>query len=141
MTEKKKRGRPRKITDIDAAIDKLRTLGSEGESDVAIALELGISRQSLADYCERSEEFSSALNEARARAQVFFEGLAIKHAKGTIASGGAVLTKLMQARFRNDYTEQKRVDVKADVHVTDENRDTAAQALKQAMAGKQKDAD
>jgi len=136
-----KGGRPRKISDIDAAIEKLATLGFEGESDVEIALELGIARSSLHDYCERSEKFSAALNEARARAQVWFENIARSHMRGTIGSGGAVLTKIMQARFRKDYTEQKQIDVKADVVVDDKSRSDAAEALKQAMRAKQGDAD
>lgn len=136
-----KRGRPRKISDIDKAIETLETLGHEGESDVEIAVELGIDRTTLYDYCDRSEDFSTALNKARARAQVWFEQKARAHISGTIGSGGAVLTKIMQARFRKDYTEQKQLDIKADVVVDDQSRSDAADALKQAMRAKQTDAD
>tara|TARA_R110002020_G_scaffold296456_2_gene512040 strand:+ start:1199 stop:1612 length:414 start_codon:yes stop_codon:yes gene_type:complete len=133
-------GRPPKIKDIDAAIEKLNTMGYDGESDVEIAVNLGIARTSLQDYCDRSPKFSAALNEARARAQVWFEGMARKHMQGTIGSGGAVLTKIMQARFRKDYTEQKQLEVKAEVVVDDKARIDAAAALKQAMKAKQSDA-
>ena len=134
-----KRGRPRKIPDIDAAIAIVDTMGSNGESDVEIAVNLDIDRTTLYNYCERSEAFSTALNKARARAQVWFEEKARSHINGSIGSGGAVLTKIMQARFRKDYTEQKQIDVKADVGMDDKSRSDAAEALKQAMRAKQSD--
>ena len=136
-----KGARPRKIQDIDAAVKTLDTLGYNGESDVEIAVTLGIDRTTLYDYCDRSDKFSTALNKARERAQVWFEETARDHMRGNIGSGGAVLTKIMQARFRKDYTEQKQIDVRADVVVDDKGRSDAAEALKQAMRAKQSDAD
>ena len=114
MTLDKQIGRPSKYdrTRCKAVID----LGKQGRSFVEIACELGIARSTLDTWASQHPEFSEALTRAREEAQAWWER---QGREGLTKRGfnGHLWIKTMQARFRQDYTERRELDVT-------ENRET-----------------
>lgn len=84
-------------------------LGSQGESRAAIAASIGICREQLGRWEDKYPEFRSALAEAKALEQKWWERMS---REGSVMGGqiNAGLVKMsMAARFPHDYTERSEL--------------------------------
>lgn len=84
-------------------------LGKDGKSQVQIACALEVDPKSLRDWAEAHEEFSLALTRAKAEEQNWWENAG---QQGLFADkfNSAVWSKSVSARFREHYTETKRLE-------------------------------
>lgn len=81
---------------------------SNGESLVAVAAELGVSRQTIYDWKDKHPEFNEAVQLGLARSQRYWEQMGHDGTVGTNKDFSAtpwVFT--MKSRFRDDYAEDK----------------------------------
>ena len=84
-------------------------LGAEGESRAAIAASIGICREQLGRWEDKYEDFAAALKQAKVLEQRWWERMG---KEGQIMGGqlnGAVWSRSMAARFREDYTERSEI--------------------------------
>lgn len=97
-------GRPSKYN--PSFCERVIELGREGKSPAAIAASLGVLRETLYDWSERHPEFSTAMKQAKVFEQLWWEE-AGQNALFADKFQAQVWRTSMQARFRNDYTEQQ----------------------------------
>ena len=83
-------------------------LGSKGMSPVQIAVELGVPRTTMLSWADVHEEFSTALTRAKEHEQAWWERQGMVGMVGD-KFNAAVWKTSMQARFREDYTETRRI--------------------------------
>jgi len=106
-------GRPTKYPETqkerEALCEYVIALGSEGKTPVQIACALQVSRQTLYNWGDEHPEFLAALTRAKEEEQAHMERLGYQgmHSKDFNA---AVWKTSMQARFRDEYTERRKVD-------------------------------
>lgn len=83
---------------------------ANGESKVAIAAALGISRTTLYEWCDLHPEFQEAIECGLPKAQRVWEKIGFDGATGNIEKFNApswIFT--MKNRFRDDYRDEKEV--------------------------------
>jgi len=81
---------------------------SNGESLVAVAAELGVSRQTVYEWKDKHPEFNEAIKLGLARSQRYWEQMGHDGTTGAnkdFAATPWVFT--MKSRFRDDYAEKK----------------------------------
>lgn len=94
--------------------EKVVELGKLGKSYAQIAAELGIDRDTLSDWILHNAEFSLAMKKSRVNSQKWWEDIAQANLimePGTGTFSAAVWAKSMSARFQEDYTEKKQLEV------------------------------
>jgi len=101
-------GRPSKYD--PAHCERVIELGREGKSQCEIACALDVDPKSLRDWAAAHEAFSLALTRAKALEQAWWEQIG-RQALFADKFQAVVWKTSMQARFRDDYTERKHVDV------------------------------
>lgn len=89
---------------------------SNGESLVAVAAELGVSRKTVYEWKDKHPEFKEAIEDGLARSQRYWEQMG--HDGTTGANKDFCATPwmfTMKSRFRADYAEDKKDDSKDSV--------------------------
>lgn len=104
--------------------DRVIEMGAMGKSRVQMAANLGVSRNTLDTWVAQHEDFLEAMTRADTLAQDWWEQAG---QDGVFLDGRRVDTALwkvvMQARFRNDYTERTIVEGNPDAPLTIRIRD------------------
>lgn len=93
-----------------AHCDRVIELGKQGKSKVAIAVALGVVRQTLDDWCAVHPEFLGALTRAREESQAWWEeqgriGLA------TPGFSASLWGKNVSCRFPDDWTDKSKQEI------------------------------
>lgn len=113
-------GRPTRYS-LDMC-DKVIEIGKEGGSMVAMAVGLGITRQTMYTWMQMHPEFLDSVTRAREEAQVWWE----QQGKiGLFADkfNAMVWKKTVEARFPDDYRSSDRLDIgAAGESMTEEDR-------------------
>lgn len=92
--------------------EKVIELGRNGKSLTQIAAELGISKETLYDWCRNRAEFSDAISRAIELAQAFWEDVGQRAVFGEIQGfNHQTYNLIMRNRFRPDYGEVNTTNV------------------------------
>ena len=83
-------------------------LGAAGKSLAQMASHFDVARSTIDQWAEDYPQFSEALMRAKAHAQAWWEDQAMDGLKSR-EFNSAVWKKSVEARFREDYTETKRI--------------------------------
>lgn len=89
--------------------ERVIALGSEGKSPVQISAAIGVPRTTMDSWAEVHPDFSEALTRAKELEQVWWENQG-QNALENKEFHANLWIKSMQARFRDDYTERRKVD-------------------------------
>lgn len=85
-------------------------LAREGNSLTALAVQLGVTRQTLYEWQEVYPDFSDACTRAREAAMLWWDGVAKKQALGLTEGGSTgALMFMMKNQFPDDYRDRKEV--------------------------------
>lgn len=103
---RKKHGRPTKFE--PRFCDEVIEMGAQGFSKAQMAANFAVSRQTIDEWASSHKDFFEALAQAQALAQAWWEQQGMDNLSNK-GFQGSMYTKILQARFRNDYTEQKNV--------------------------------
>lgn len=108
-------GRPTKYD--PAYCDRVITLGSQGMSDVEIAVELGVARSNLHSWAQAHPEFSASLTLARQASQAWWERKIRAGKVGNMPGqlNPAITKHVLSCRFRDDYRERLETETTARV--------------------------
>lgn len=108
LNTKTKMGRPSKYD--PSYCDLVIEMGKEGASLAVMGSAIGVDRVTLLDWAKVHPEFSTALRLAKLHEQAWWEKIGVKGL--TADKFNAMVWKVsMQARFRDDYTEQRRTEI------------------------------
>ena len=90
--------------------EKAVQLGRQGKSFAQIASHFDVSRQTIDNWADKHPKFLDALSRARTHAQAWWEekGIEGMHSR---EFNSQIWKKSMEARFREDYTERKDLDL------------------------------
>jgi hypothetical protein len=126
------RGRPPKYR--PQFCDEIIDLGKQGKSMAQMASYFDVSRGTIDVWAEAYPEFLEALKRAQAHAQDYWEQLG-RDMLTADKFHSAVWTKIMQARFRQDYTEQTKttIDYNGSVEVRHKVENTSPRQLARAV--------
>lgn len=94
-------------------------LGKKGNSRVQIAAQIGVGARTLDAWAKKYPEFGVALDEAVTYAQAWWEDIGQK-SLGNRDFNANHWTKVMQARFRGDYTQHQKVEHSGSIDVKNE---------------------
>ena len=100
-------GRP--TTYLPDYCSKVVELGLGGLSPVQIASQLGTTRQTMNGWKQAHPEFAAAMVQSAEHAQAFWEEVGATGAR-TKTVDGAIWTKIMTQRFKEDWKEVKAVE-------------------------------
>jgi len=100
-------GRP--TTYLADYCSKAVELGLDGLSPVQIASQLGTTRTTMNGWKQAHPEFAAAMVQSAEHAQAYWEGVGATGAK-TKTVDGAIWTKIMTQRFKEDWKEVKAVE-------------------------------
>lgn len=81
-------------------------MGMEGKSVVAMAVSLGFVRKTLYNWADKHPEFKEALDYAKEASQAYYEELGKQGMMMGKDFNGGVWSRIMGARFREDYGKQ-----------------------------------
>lgn len=90
--------------------DQVVQLGKEGKSPAQMAAHFDVSRQTIDNWADKHPKFLDAYARARVHAQAWWEE---KGMSGMFSRdfNAQIWKKSMEARFRDDYTDRKDVDL------------------------------
>ncbi|MEM8797538.1 MAG: helix-turn-helix domain-containing protein [Pseudomonadota bacterium] len=96
--------------------ERVIALGKEGMSPAEIASDLGVARSTMLGWAAKHDAFADALDQAHNEAQAWWER---KGREGLDATRfqATLWKKIMEARFREDYTEKREVAVTGTVAI------------------------
>lgn len=101
----------------ETAID----LGKTGASKVEIAVELGVTRKTLDNWCAQHPEFLHAITRAHELSQVWWERKGRDNLEADRFQA-SMWSRSMAARFPDDWREKQDVDLNAKVQVSEIKR-------------------
>ena len=90
--------------------DEVVDLGKNGKSLAQMASHFDVSRQTIDNWAEHHPKFLEALNRAKAHAQAWWEDKAMNNITNR-EFNAPVWKKSMEARFREEYTERRDLDL------------------------------
>lgn len=105
--QKKKGGQPSAYQ--ASFCDRVEELGRQGRSFVQIAVELGVTRQTLHNWARRHPEFFDALTRAKECALAYWEDIG---EAGMTADkfNGTVWSKIISSRWPKEYGKEVEID-------------------------------
>lgn len=112
-------GRPSKYD--PAYCERVIELGRLGKSPAQIAADIGVAKQTLANWGEAHPEFLAALTRAKTLEQAWWEDAA-QNGQAQSVIGASVWAKSAAARFREDYTERQEQKLTGEVVAVIERR-------------------
>lgn len=95
--------------DRQALCDRVIALASEGLSECEISVEIDVPRKTMHRWAEEHKEFRAALTRAKEQEQAWWERTG-RNALNDKEFNHNLWVKSMQARFRDEYTERRKVD-------------------------------
>ena len=91
-------------------------LGKAGKSKVQMASHFNVARQTIDNWANDNPEFLEALNVAMAHSQTWWENAGQEGIfRQTNTFNAIVWKKTMECRFRDDYTDQKKMSFTGDI--------------------------
>jgi len=124
-------GRPSKYD--PAYCEVVIALSREGKSLAQMCSHFDISRTTIDNWAVEFPEFLEALSRAKAHAQAWWED---QGSKGMVSDkfNAAVWRTTVQARFRDDYTERRDIEISGPNGGPIETRDVSPEKRKAAVA-------
>lgn len=111
-------------------------LGKKGKSKVQMCAHFSISRQTIDNWAHSNPEFLEALNVAMVHCQDWWENAGMNGMFMNAAQfNAAIWKKSMEARFREDYTEQKAVALSGEVMTPAKMSEISDEMLAAIVAG------
>lgn len=124
-------GRPTKYE--PAFCETVIELAKDGKSPIQMCAHFDISRQTIDNWAVQYPEFLDALTRAKAHAQAWWED---QGTKGMVSDkfNAAVWKTVVQARFRDDYTERRDIEISGPNGGPIETREVSPEKRKAAVA-------
>lgn len=96
--------------------DRIIELGKKGVSKMHMAVDLGVHRDTIYEWCKTHPEFEEAMQLAVAHSQVWWENIGQQGVQGKVDGFQSTpYIFIMKNRFREDYGETTKVETKLEI--------------------------